>query len=641
MKRAFNPAQRIAQINTPTLNSNGIPSANEFCARCRKHIYSRLCFFVLFVFATSSLAVAQVNSRGLIPSSAPFDVLAPSSSFRFHSDQSAGEESRPQLQQPKSINTSTTVKRQKLSSVRQENAALASSFQNEITTVEQILRQGNFAERPGENTKIDWNEALNYWEKALRSYPGDGRVTKRYYLAKIRYDIEHRLADDVYTALVGKMTLSQTRAALSEILNKIQINYVDSLDWGALSQCGFIGVKQAVSDSAFQSLYLKGVDSKEIDSRVNAWFENAATLVGAPEDLIRQAVIIASMAQRDFHINESVIMMEYLCGILNSLDPYTGLLPPTQLQDMFNQINGKFVGIGVELKPIKGRLRVLRTITGSPAEKAGLLSGDTILSVDGKKTADYSPEQSANQLQGEAGTTVRLEIARKNSPDKTVYIVRQSIESPSVEAVKIIDSSAKTGYIKINHFQKNTADELDAALMNLYNQGMRRLIIDLRGNPGGLLQAAVEVSNRFLSSGVVVSTRGVRTENTQVFSAGSEKTWNVPLVILIDNQSASAAEIFAGAMRDHRRAEIVGTQSYGKGSVQGIFPLKSCPMGLRLTTAKFYSPLGRGYTLTGVKPGIEIYRAARPAGEEELPLVSPDSDVCLKTGISAAARLTL
>ncbi len=577
----------------------------------------------------------------------------------------------PRLRQPQEINTERPIARS-FRSNSGYNLGDNSSFQTgNKSIIGEMLLEGDRIERPGIDNKIDWNDALNYWEKTLRQYPSDSRLKSRYNQARIYYDIGHRLADSAYLSAVNSMTLSESRKNMTEILQKIQNQYVSSPNWDSLAQCGRQGVKLALADKTFQACFLYNTNASTIEFKSNQWLNNAGNiLTGSPEDLVRQASILAAMGQRDFKINESVIMMEYLCGILNSLDQYTSLLTPTQLNDMLSQIEGHFVGIGVELKAVKGQLRIVRTMADSPARQSGLLPGDTIVSVDGKKTSEYSPEICTNRLLGDSGSTVCVVVSRKimaadaesiinptpsentsltnanqtnTSQTKTFYIVRRPIESCSIEKTQIIDLKSKTGYLKINNFQKSTADELDKALLDLYEQGMRRLIIDLRGNSGGLLTSAVEVSNRFLSSGVVVFTRGKNPVDRQQYSANSQNTWQVPLVLLIDGNSASAAEIFAGAMRDYHRAAIVGTRSYGKGSVQGIFPLQNSTMGLRLTTSQFYSPAGLGYALTGVTPEIEVHTTARmtnseDAGEDFI-AVSQENDRCLQAGIEAAAQI--
>ena len=192
---------------------------------------------------------------------------------------------------------------------------------------------------------------------------------------------------------------------------------------------------------------------------------------------------------------------------------------------------------------------------------------------------------------------------------------RQRVDVPSVDETQILDQGQGIAYLKMTCFQKSTARDLEAALWNLHRLGMKGLVIDLRGNPGGLLIAAVDAADLFIEQGAIVTTRGRNAEEDFTYTAREPGTWRVPLVVLIDQESASAAEIFAGAIRDHSRGTIVGTRSYGKGSIQGIFPLTVGNAGLRLTTAKFYAPSGYPYSGIGVEPHVIVHRVAKPASE--------------------------
>ena len=506
--------------------------------------------------------------------------------------------------------------------------------------LEQIIRKGDELETPKANKPTDWNEALNYWEKALKENPNETPLLMRYYRARIQYDITHRLADRLYVQLVNSASVSLGRLTLNDLLFKLELSYVDEINWKRVSYYGLAGVSQALYNPAFRYQYLVRVKNDVIVQMEQKWLQTARAIpINTMEDVFKQAVTIAAMAKRDCQINEAVIIMEYVCGVLNTLDQYTGLLTPTQLQDMSNQINGEFVGIGVELKTIKGELRVIRPLTNSPAQKAGLLPGDAIVAVNGVRAADTTVDKISNSLLGESGSTVQLEIARRNAPNQIFDIVRQPVKSPSIDNIKIIDPEDKVGYLKINHFQKTSLNELDAALLFLNSQGMKSLIIDLRGNPGGLLQAAVETSNRFLPAGVIVSTKGKNPQENQEFRASRPNTQSIPLVVLIDKNSASASEIFAGAMRDFKRAKIVGTRSYGKGSVQGIFRLQNSNLGLRMTTAKFYSPLGKPFVRVGVSPDVEVQTVALLNGEEDFfTVLTEQEDAVLQAGINAAKR---
>ncbi|MGC4001685.1 MAG: S41 family peptidase [Pirellulales bacterium] len=244
------------------------------------------------------------------------------------------------------------------------------------------------------------------------------------------------------------------------------------------------------------------------------------------------------------------------------MDEYSTFLTGGQLHDLYSQIDGNFVGLGVELKTQDNRLSLVGVITGSPAERSGLRRGDRIIEVDGQLTSKLTADKAADMLQGAEGTTVDLVVERDGEAPRRVRVRREQVDVPSVDQAEIVDAASGLAYFKLTAFQKTTAADMDKALWALHRRGMKSLIIDLRGNPGGLLTASVEAADRFIESGTIVSTRGRNPQEDFVYTAQRAGTWNLPLVVLIDGDSASASEIFAGAMRessscdDHRHAEL-------------------------------------------------------------------------------------
>jgi carboxyl-terminal processing protease len=238
---------------------------------------------------------------------------------------------------------------------------------------------------------------------------------------------------------------------------------------------------------------------------------------------------------------------------------------------------------------------------------------------------------------------VDLEILHRNGTRQTLRLVRRHVDVESITRARIVDPTEGIGYIQLANFQKTSTDELDQAISGLQALGMRTLVLDLRGNPGGLLNVAVEIAERFIDEGVIVSTRGRASGQSQVLRAGGHARWRMPLFVLVDHDSASASEILAGALQDHRRATVVGDRTYGKGSVQSIFSLRSAPAGLKLTTAKFYSPLDRPYSEQGVTPDlpVKLRVAAKPRGDgdgalDEALLGDPKLDPVLAAAVRAA-----
>jgi carboxyl-terminal processing protease len=239
-------------------------------------------------------------------------------------------------------------------------------------------------------------------------------------------------------------------------------------------------------------------------------------------------------------------------------------------------------------------------------------------------------------LQGTEGSVAMLAVAAPGQPPKQVSVRRRRVDVPSIDQVHIIDAQNGIGYFRLTGFQKTTARELDAALWKLYHEGMKSLVIDVRGNPGGLLVSAVDVADRFIERGLIVSTRGRDPPEDLTYSATEKAKWQMPLVVIIDQDSASAAEIFAGAIRDYHRGTIVGAQSFGKGTVQLVFPLEGFNSGVKLTVSKFYSPNGKPYSHVGVEPDVKVQVTARPIDGK----LASDGDPVLLSAMQAARNVS-
>jgi carboxyl-terminal processing protease len=298
--------------------------------------------------------------------------------------------------------------------------------------------------------------------------------------------------------------------------------------------------------------------------------------------------------------------------------------------------------LGIELKAEEQSLRIVSVIPGGPADQGGIQFGDRIVEVDGQSTRDISTDKAADLLKGVEGSLVELVLLDRNEKARRLRLTRTRVDVPSVDNIAIVDKEFGVGYFRLTSFQKTTNRDVDAALWKLHQQGMRSLIVDVRGNPGGLLTASVEVADKFVSQGDIVSTRGRSSGEDFDYKAHAVGTWRVPLIVLIDGDSASASEIFAGAIHDHRRGTLVGTRSYGKGSVQGIFPLSVVNAGVRLTTAKFYSPSGQAISHRGVAPDVEVKATeqslvAKPI-DGQLPIVEQAQDAVLATSLQIARQ---
>lgn len=290
-------------------------------------------------------------------------------------------------------------------------------------------------------------------------------------------------------------------------------------------------------------------------------------------------------------------------GMLSTLDPHSAYMTPEMYKEMQVETKGEFGGVGIQIGVKENRLAVIAPIEGTPAHRAGIKAGDFITKVNDESTKDLTLMDAVQKMRGPKGTKVNLTVQRDGTPDPLQFtLVRDTIKIESVKS-KMLDN---IGYIRLTQFQEATGRDLSKALKQFKEQKVQGTILDLRNNPGGLLTAAVEVSEHFLPSGkLVVYTKGRESKKDEWFAKGKDQMEDAPMIILVNEGSASASEIVAGALQDWGRAVILGTTSFGKGSVQTILPLGD-GSGLRLTTAKYYTPKGRSIQSTGITPDIVV-----------------------------------
>ena len=294
-----------------------------------------------------------------------------------------------------------------------------------------------------------------------------------------------------------------------------------------------------------------------------------------------------------------------ISGMVKSLDPHTSYMPPVSYKEMQVETTGKFGGLGIEISVRDGVLTVVSPIEDTPAFKVGIEPGDKIIKIEDESTLDMTLQDAVSRLRGETGSPVTITIFRKTFKEpKEFTIVRDIIKVRSVVS-KLYQNNI--GYIKIRSFSKNTSSGLDKALEELRGKGITKLILDVRNNPGGLLNQAVEVTDRFLNrENLIVYTKGRSDEQNMRFTSHDKVAGvSYPMIVLVNGGSASASEIVAGALQDLDRAVILGTQTFGKGSVQTIIPL-SDGSALRLTTARYYTPSGRVIQENGIEPDIIV-----------------------------------
>ena len=290
-------------------------------------------------------------------------------------------------------------------------------------------------------------------------------------------------------------------------------------------------------------------------------------------------------------------------GMLSTLDPHSAYMTPDMYKEMQVETKGEFGGVGIQIGVKENRLAVIAPIEGTPAYRAGIKSGDFITKVNDETTKDLTLMDAVQKMRGPKGSKVNLTIQRDGTPDPLQFtLVRDTIKIESVKS-KVSDN---IGYVRLTQFQESTGRDLSKVLKQFKDQKLQSTILDLRNNPGGLLTASVEVSEQFLPGGkLVVYTKGRESKKDEWIAKGKDQMDDSPMIILINEGSASASEIVAGALQDYGRAVIVGTTSFGKGSVQTILPLGD-GSGLRLTTAKYYTPKGRSIQSTGITPDIVV-----------------------------------
>ncbi len=508
------------------------------------------------------------------------------------------------------------------------NEPVTSTQAHSSTAINTVLDKGRQLE-----TTNRWGEALSHYEEALREYRGNETIEQRHDLAKLHYSVERRYHDRSFLESITALDRNQALSLYTELLQKTNTHYVAEPPWRKLGTRGAAAIDLALNDKNFITANRLQLSSNQLSQvRKEVYQLLGQRNLQTSRDLVTFANDTARLVESRTGVPATATILEFITAAAEGLDDYSSFLTADQLREVYSQIEGNFVGLGVELKAENGALLIVHVIPGSPAERAGILAQDRIVAVDGKSTTELSTDEAASMLTGSEGSYVRVTVYSPNTEPRVLNIRREHVDVPSLENPKIVDEDFGIAYIRIPAFQKTTARDLETALWDLHRQGMRSLVLDLRGNPGGLLTASVEVADKFLTEGNIVSTRGRSPQEDFNYQAHYGGTWRVPLVVLIDGDSASASEIFAGAIKDNNRGTIVGTTSFGKGSVQGIFPLGFAGAGIRLTTAKFYSPSGMPISHRGVEPHEQVQVVAKPVNGT----VDSASDLVLQAGIQAA-----
>lgn len=327
--------------------------------------------------------------------------------------------------------------------------------------------------------------------------------------------------------------------------------------------------------------------------------------------ILRQSGIffdVLLLAKSDYvdEIPTKKLLEGAMSGLLKVLDPYSQFLNSRAYEDLKMETQGEYAGIGVEISIKGGILHVIAPLDGSPAEQAGIKAGDAIIKIDDSSARDITLEEAVKKMRGAVGTPLKLTILREGDSHVIEFSVkREIVKVRSIKEAKLL--AGHVGYIRISSFQERSAEDLEEALESLESQGMTGLILDLRNNAGGLLDSAIGVTEKFVPDGLmIVSTKGrIPKKNTQFFSHNLHPHRPEPLIVLVDRGSASGSEILAGAIQDHRLGTIVGTKTYGKGSVQSLIALGD-GSAIRMTTSRYYTPNGRLIHEIGVLPDVVV-----------------------------------
>ena len=465
---------------------------------------------------------------------------------------------------------------------------------------EEVLRVGKALEQ-----QRRWQEAIQHYEKSLKLLPLNKQITERMQISRVHLDVTRRYADRSFIESVERSTPAQSIEVYQDVVSKLETYYVDSIDYYKLALYGTAFLEVALTEREFIQKHLSKTPAASIENfRRNVHRLVFGKKVGNANELKNLALLVASEAQEQIGLMPTATLFEFISGSVGLLDPYSSILTPGEYREIMSQIEGNLIGLGVELWAEGNELRIVDVFKGSPAAQAGLLPGHYILEVDGQTIVSIGAKRAADMLRGPENSSVKLVISSGGDQSVAIDVVRRRVEIPSVSSAEM--RNGQIGYIRITNFQKTTVNEVSRALFDLSSQGMKSLVIDLRRNPGGLLESAVELADYFIVRGGIVSTRGRNTSENRNYTAHAAGTWDVPLVVLIDAESASASEIFAGAIRDHDRGYIVGQISYGKGSVQGVFPSERGIGGLRLTVSRFYSPSGTAISQRGITPHVMV-----------------------------------
>ena len=417
--------------------------------------------------------------------------------------------------------------------------------------------------------------------------------------------IQHRYADPRELRLLERLTPQSAVSLYVEVARMIDARHIKPTTYAQRVDAAFEHLDLALNTTSFQQAVRLRADDQSLGRLKDALSQlRDRVSVKNLDDAVATLNRVQDLVEQHVSLLPGAVGLAFVHAELDTLDQFSSLIPPEKTGGPSVGLKDNVVGIGVEVEPHAEGLKVLKVLPGGPAADVQMRRGDVLTAVDRQPLKGLELNQAVDHILGQPGAPLQLNLIRAGRRGE-VTLVRRRIAVHAL-ASRMVDAKSHVGYIKLESFNDSCVRELDDALMSLHNAGMKSLILDLRGNPGGLLTAAIAISDRFLPEGTIVSTKGRNVSDNSREVAVYGQTWKVPLVVLIDRNSASASEILAAAIQENGRGVIVGERSYGKGTVQTLFPLQSAPAGLRLTTAKFYSPEGREMSGTGVTPDLKV-----------------------------------
>jgi carboxyl-terminal processing protease len=465
-----------------------------------------------------------------------------------------------------------------------------------------------------------WEEASDAYAELLTRDPSDLQ-TRKHYLTCMRHALlGRRYRDPSFRDLILNQDASGLLQAYREVLTKLRANYADEQKTAlpSLFKEGLEQLRFDLTDEFFRKTCLPGATTdsiREFDRRL-ARIE-ASLRIRDLREAQAKALEISLAADEALSVKPGVTLMELAAGACGGLDEHTFFLTPSQLREMGGVPAGDAANVGIDVTLVDQNPIVAQVLPGSPAALEGIRVGDRIVRIDSQRVDGLSVVEIGNRLRGALGTSVQIQVRTPGGRSRRFTLTRQALCVPSVQA-ELLDAQKGIGYVQIIGFEKNSPQELDEAILHLRAEGMRALIIDLRGNPGGSLEAAIQVVERFVPDGVIVCTQSRVGQYCRTYRAHNSNAWGIPLVVLINPGTASAAEVAAGAWKDRQRATLVGEPTFGKACIQGVLPLDTVPSGIRLTIARFFSPRGKSYSGTGVTPHILIPQPQESLHDQQL-----------------------